>query len=155
MVAYYSGDKERLYNSAGSISRALANDSMKEAGKHLGRDVMSAIDRNFGQKSQFAACRAIVVKIPTEAKFKGYRFVRVFGNNYRTCSRSHVTPNQDPTGDCDWSRFEYEPKKLVEAEQQIWHTVFAAWSHDQTFNGRLMIFYEMPTGKDPEPVEGM
>jgi hypothetical protein len=154
-IAYYSGDKENLYKAAGSLSKAIFNSSMEEARKHIRGDVGRAIERNFGRKTDKAACKLIDIVLPEGAEVVGYRFVRVFGRNYITCSKSHVSPERVPTADCSFARFDYEPRKRTENGLAIFYTTFASWSHDQTGYGRMIMFYKMPNNERPLVLEGM
>lgn len=152
-VAFYGGDKEELYRAAGDLANKGFSDFIKQNDKKFGGDGWQALKRNFAPKTNQAQCRMLSAVIPQKAKIVGYRFVRVFGNNYRTCSKSHVSPSANPTGDCDWSRFEYEPRETTENGVRIVYTVYASWSCCDQMNGRMIVFYRSP--EPPSVFAGM
>jgi hypothetical protein len=108
----------------------------------MGEAINTKIRSSFGKFSSYltnprANCRIIAVAIPSGSKYTGYRLYSLARNG---SGWGNVKVGQD----CEWSKFETEPRIEWTGNGGIVWTIYKNWSHNLTRGVRIEAFFIPP-----------
>jgi hypothetical protein len=147
------GDLENL---AMDVSDAFQKKAVPQVTRHIQGDAGTYIESNFSrhlpkawtldrslEADDQAWCAPVIATVPTNATVKGFR-LRAWDENLGEmgCTLGKVCS-------IGYSRFVCDAALTSTSQITVYTAIFQSWSTGWSREGRLIIFFEMPTGKAP------
>lgn len=133
-----------LYDTIGrGVSKGIFDAANKQGG-----DIAAAVSRgSIRRADDQASCTTLAAVIPAEAKVVGYRLV--------SASLEHGPLSCGAGAECKAAKFMATPAVVKkDGAQAVW-VEYKQWSAHQSQTGRMLVFYELPEGKEGDFLEVM
>ena len=147
-------DRETLENLALDVSDALQKKRLPQIARHIQGDAAALIEENFSKVTpkawslsdhgyDLSLCAPVVAAIPAGATVKEFR-LRAWDENFgeRECTRGRWCSIGD-------SRYCEGVEETSVDGITLYTAIFQSWSTNWAREGRLIIFFKMPTGRVP------
>jgi hypothetical protein len=142
----YAGDTKALSRLSMNLQQFVKSQASQILARNIRGDVGAAIQRNFGEVSQFAACAAIAAVVPANAVVKAFRL----GDWDNAVGVGGCAAGQDCAN--GWAKFDYAPVVANSGAMQTVTTNFKNWSADRDRVASMTVFYILPADSPP-PLE--